>query len=150
MISPLEGLSGRSLIACRIAKQGHTSQGWALCLAQGLSTTLPGVSLLHSTVNFDHFQILRAIGKGSFGKVRKNLWVGQWRLGTCGITEPCRLAPSLLGEASPITVAKSSGQSGKKQGLWPFWGCQRNPPPPSGQGLWTPDSAENRCPGLAL
>jgi len=34
----------------------------------------------HFTVNFDHFQILRAIGKGSFGKVRsaciprRNLW----------------------------------------------------------------------------
>lgn len=82
----------------------------------GLSTTLPGVSLLHPTVNFDHFQILRAIGKGSFGKVRKNLWVGQWRLGTCGTTEPHRLASSLLREASPITGAKSSGWSGKKQG----------------------------------
>lgn len=25
-----------------------------------------------SAVNFDHFQILRAIGKGSFGKVRQS------------------------------------------------------------------------------
>lgn len=26
--------------------------------------------LFYFSVNFDHFQILRAIGKGSFGKVR--------------------------------------------------------------------------------
>lgn len=32
-------------------------------------------SLLYFAVNFDHFQILRAIGKGSFGKVRINLFL---------------------------------------------------------------------------
>lgn len=32
------------------------------------SFSLP-FSLFFLTVNFDHFQILRAIGKGSFGKV---------------------------------------------------------------------------------
>lgn len=37
----------------------------------GTVTTLPDVCLfvLPPSVNFDHFQILRAIGKGSFGKV---------------------------------------------------------------------------------
>lgn len=69
-------------MGCRIATQGQTSQVWRLRLApQGLATSSPGVSLLHSTVNFDHFQILRAIGKGSFGKVRKSLsgWAsGGW------------------------------------------------------------------------
>lgn len=78
-----------------------------MCLGQGLSTALPGVSLLHSTVNFDHFQILRAIGKGSFGKVRKSLWVGQWRMGDIwdhGVTS--RLTPFLLREATPVTRAK--------------------------------------------
>lgn len=102
-----------SLIDCRIAKQGQTSQGWGLCLAQGLSITLPGVSLLHSTVNFDHFQILRAIGKGSFGKVRKSVWVGQGRVGTYGTTEP-HIAPFLLREASPTPGTKGLGPSGKK------------------------------------
>lgn len=89
-----------------------------MCLGQSLSTASPAVSLLHSTVNFDHFQILRAIGKGSFGKVRKSLWVGQWRVGdrwdhgaTSGFT------PFLLGEATPVTRAKSSELSGRKQGL---------------------------------
>lgn len=32
-------------------------------------------SFLYFAVNFDHFQILRAIGKGSFGKVRINLFL---------------------------------------------------------------------------
>lgn len=68
----------------RIVKQGHALQGWDLCLA------LPYlfVSLLHSTVNFDHFQILRAIGKGSFGKVRKSLWLGHWRVVTNETMDP--------------------------------------------------------------
>lgn len=49
--------------------------GWGQ-LQQGLraaQTFVPPqpASSVFSTVNFDHFQILRAIGKGSFGKVRK-------------------------------------------------------------------------------
>lgn len=31
--------------------------------------------LLFFTVNFDHFQILRAIGKGSFGKVMQSIYI---------------------------------------------------------------------------
>jgi len=37
-----------------------------------LTVTLP---FCLSTVNFDHFQILRAIGKGSFGKVSFALYI---------------------------------------------------------------------------
>lgn len=65
----------------------------------------------------------------------ESLRMGQWRVGTYGTTEPHRLAPFLLREASPITGAKSSGLSGKKQGLWPFWGRQCHPPPTFRQGL---------------
>lgn len=37
-------------------------------------------------VNFDHFQILRAIGKGSFGKVKDkvgNLWGKEMEMNKC-------------------------------------------------------------------
>lgn len=40
----------------------------------------PAPSVL-SAVNFDHFQILRAIGKGSFGKVRRAGWAAGSLLG---------------------------------------------------------------------
>lgn len=42
------------------------------------------------TVNFDHFQILRAIGKGSFGKVRTMHFLEQkseaWKSGCLGLS----------------------------------------------------------------
>lgn len=49
-----------------------------VCATWGLPATSPRVPLFYSAVNFDHFQILRAIGKGSFGKVRQGL---AWGLG---------------------------------------------------------------------
>lgn len=45
---------------------------------------------------------------------------------------------------------KAQDCQGRSRGSGCFWGCQRNLLPPSGQGLWDLDSAENKCPGLAL
>jgi hypothetical protein len=85
---------------CQVGGWGMLENGH-ITLVWGLPATSPGVVLLPSAVNFDHFQILRAIGKGSFGKVRRNLWVGQasrwWAsVGLWGWT-----ALHLSGEASP-------------------------------------------------
>lgn len=59
---------------------------------------------LFSTVNFDHFQILRAIGKGSFGKVRQS------RQGGHGRTIPA--AHRLWEARAPASVSGGCGQAG--------------------------------------
>lgn len=41
------------------------------------------------TVSFDHFEILRAIGKGSFGKVRAELSNSLWSCGSRMVRECC-------------------------------------------------------------
>lgn len=61
----------------------------------------PAPSVL-SAVNFDHFQILRAIGKGSFGKVRRVGWA----------------AGSLLGASlCPLGCWRGSGCASRPAGL---------------------------------
>lgn len=75
------GAAGRGCLGQAAGvSQGEVAQGQALgCHREGsqAQASWPYQPLLLSAVNFDHFQILRAIGKGSFGKVRP-LLQGAW------------------------------------------------------------------------